>query len=306
MVIAVRNHAHPDPRRGYILLTVLLLLALAAVATAAVCRVTLRRATDATAAADELQRRWGMLSCRRALLTDAENVLAAAETPGGPAVTRVHLAFDLGRDHFDVDLCDEQSKNSVNEIYGRLGRDNAERLLKQLTGGAVRLRPAVAETVRRSKATDSAGVDDEIPTRPPAVFGSWAEVVPVAGWGDLVPSRAGSPANFATLWGDGRLNILRASEPALAAVCSPVLSPEQIGQLRLIARTRGERMTVGAMLDAVHATTADGFTLTDRLTTVSTTHSIWIEARDRSGVDREAVVRDGSDPDDVRIFVSRW
>src|SRR6476660_8633708 len=92
-----RNHRHP---RGYVLLLTLMLLAVAAAALAGACRGALQKALLATRAQEDLQRRWGVLSCRAALLPKAERVLAvsvdhaSAETQfdvtlGGQAMTLV-------------------------------------------------------------------------------------------------------------------------------------------------------------------------------------------------------------------------
>src|SRR3954469_11264965 len=113
-----RRSANPSVRprrRGYALLMVLLVLALAAAALAGVCRLSLEKAVRASRAAEDLQRRWGVITCRSVLLPRAEDVLSAAQADGPTAETRREIR--LGDLSFTLVFGDEQAKANVNLLY---------------------------------------------------------------------------------------------------------------------------------------------------------------------------------------------
>ena len=70
----------PHARRGYVLLLVLFVLALAAAAMAGVCRMSLEKAVQAGRAEADLRRRWAVVSCRAVLLPKAEDLVAQRES----------------------------------------------------------------------------------------------------------------------------------------------------------------------------------------------------------------------------------
>ncbi len=230
-------YARASPR-GYVLLLVLLVLAVAGVALAATCRATLRRSAAATAAGADVQQRWGSVSAQYTVLSDAENVLERAEVaegPGGPPVATLHAAFDLGTVRFDVDVCDEQARANVNALLAWRGRTAAGGLVRDLAraaGGhrAPRLPAAAAAAgpLHAISATPDAE-PDELPTgRVPPVLGSLSDVFPGAAWDELRPPGL---AGVLTVHGDGKVNPRRASVAALSAACGPLLSPPQVAAL---------------------------------------------------------------------------
>src|SRR5438874_6965539 len=147
--------------RGYVLVVTLALLVLCATLTAATARMAMRRALAARLAESELQHRWGMASCRAALLPHAEQILTAAELrlhrPHRPLAvysTRVQL----GRQRFDLILGDEQAKANVNALLERDGRENAQTRLRQALSGTglaakLLLRPDPAISVAATQPT---------------------------------------------------------------------------------------------------------------------------------------------------------
>jgi hypothetical protein len=307
------SHRH----RGYVLLIVLLLLTLAAVSLAGVCRLTLRRSAAATAALADLQHRWGSVSAQYTLLSDAENVLERAEVaegPGGPPVATLHGSFDLGRVRFDVDLCDDQARANVNGLLAWRGRAAAEALIRDLAraggGHLVPHLPASATAAARgplhsiSTTPDAdAPLDEPATDRVPPVFGSLTEVFPGAGWDDLQPSALGAAL---TCYGDGKVNLRRATVPVLSAACAPLLSAAQIGALSRAGRFAGNTLDVGNALSAVGADAATVLTLQGRLSDGSYTQSVWITAHDGGRTWRTWAVRDGGDPDHPRTFTGAW
>jgi hypothetical protein len=329
--------------RGFILLTVLLLLMLAAVVMASVCRLAIRKSLEASAASEELQRRWGTISCRDAVLPRAEDLLELAETPAAP-VTHLHAEFRLGVEQFTIDVSDEQAKANVNELFAIEGRDRTEQSILKLVraaGGDLkpRLRLTAAGDLQiksapptRITSQDGAGANDNSsdnlggpsgnnananntnsdstnsgnaePLVP--VFGSWSEVFPDVQLSDLLPGRPGAVTSNLTCWGNGTLNLHRASLASLTQMCSPLLSPQQIAQLVVVRGRFGDDATMDQILAAVNVDASTAATVEARLTLVSATQSLWICTRDHSGVQQSLIIRDASNSDDIRDFSFRW
>jgi hypothetical protein len=303
-------------RRGYILLTVLLLLMLASVVMASFCRIAIARSLEASAANDELQRRWGTLSCRDALLPRAENLLEEQESTALP-VEHLHTDFNLGREQFSVDICDEQAKVNVNALYALQGKDRAERSILNLvraSGGDLkpRLRLTADKDLKPKSAppTDALNPDEAADTAPPPqispIFGSWSEVFPDATTADLFPSQPGNVTTNLTCWGNGSLNLRRASIASITAMCSPTLSPQQIAQLLVLRGRLGDSASVDQLLAEAHIGTTESFAVSQKLTLASATQSLWIVSRDHSETQRRLFVRDASNSDDIRSFSAQW
>ena len=264
---------------------------------------------------NELQRRWGTISCRDALLPNAFNLLDQDEQPSTP-VNQLHADFRLGIEQFSIDVGDEQAKVNVNALYAIKGKDRAEQAIKQLvTAVGANLKPRLrfaagtgilAKSAPSSKnpIADDSGADPSAAEFPP-IFGSWSEIFPDAQLIDLLPGSTSATANL-TCWGNGLLNIRRASPASMTQMCSPILSPQQISQLLVIRSQVGDTATVEQLLAAVHAGTADALNLAGRLTVTSATQSLWIVSQDHNGTSRSLIIRDASNGGDVRSFNLQW
>ena len=133
-------------RRGYILLTTLLLLALAATAMVGVSRRSLTLALEASRAEEDLQRRWGVLTSQSVLLPMAGDILGKAEQQEKRSLPSTAISFHLGRQAFTFVIFDEQAKFNVNTFFQKKQSVETERALRQLlsmgsSGEAVRLEP---------------------------------------------------------------------------------------------------------------------------------------------------------------------
>ncbi len=305
-------------RRGYVLLIVLLLLAIAGVGLAAACRTTLGRSAAASAALADLQHRWGTVSTQYTLLSNADNVLDLAEVaagPGTPPVATLRGSFDLGAVRFDVALCDEAARANANALLAWRGRTTATGLLRDLAhAGGSRLAPHLPQAAAAagphhaiSTTPDADDVPDDVPAgRVPPTFGTLAEVFPGAGWDDLCPLSPGSVAVNLTCWGDGRVNPRRASAAVLSAACGPLLSPPQVAALSRAGRSAGATFDVPAALAAVGVGPVDALTLSARLADGSRTQSVWVVAHDGRRAWRSWAVTDASDADHRRTFTGAW
>ena len=317
LVVPKLPSSRTTPRRGYVLLIVLLLLALAAVALAGVCRLTLRRSTAATLALADLQHRWGSVTTQYTLLSNAANVIDRAEGNGPPLPT-LHGSFTLGAVRFDVDLCDDQSRANVNALLAWRGPTVAQGMIRDLArAGGSRLAPRLPAAATNKKplhalsvTADEDAPPDDVPTdRVPPAFGSLTEVFPAATWDDLRPSPASLSSNL-TCYGDGKVNLRRASVAVLSAALSTgdtsSLTPPQVNALARIGRAAGNTLDVANALAQTGATAAAVLKLQGRLVDGSNTQSVWIEAHDGRRTWRTWAARDTTDADHPRTFTGAW
>src|SRR5215203_6677879 len=103
-------------RRGYILLTTLALLVLSSTLLVTLARSSIQRSLEARQSTEDLQRRWGQISCQRALLPHAENILINQEKLHRRPFPIYRASVQLGMQQFDLVLADEQSKANVNAV----------------------------------------------------------------------------------------------------------------------------------------------------------------------------------------------
>lgn len=266
-------------RRGYVLVLVLFVIALAAAALAGVSRMSMARSMEASRAEADLQRRWAVVSCRSVLLPKAEAVLVKAGAQG----SSVRRDLVLNGERITLIFGDEQAKANVNYLYAEqdlAGADRAVRGLVQSTGGilSVELRPIPG----RRGAKDS--IADQDPDQPPA-FESFGQVFRNAPPSLLTSARgAGATqavADLLTCWGDGSLNLRRAPAEAVRTVCAAHLPAGQISRL-LDVRAKNPDLDASAILDQFELSERTRETLDDLLIDDSSCHSLWIITHTRN------------------------
>lgn len=274
---------HP---RGYVLLLTLLLLAIAAAALAGVCRAGLQKAVQAARAQDDLQRRWGTLSCRTALMPKAPAVFAAS---GPRALAETVVQLELGGQSMSLTFGDEQAKASVNLLLaadGQAGATRAVREVVQASGAAerVELRPMapdesndVAPSQGERDASD--GLYADLDVQP--LLTSWSQVFASASPDELLRRRGilQSMSSNLTCWGDGLLNVRRASRDAMLRVCDRVLTPAQVSKI-LAARDKDPLgFDLWDTIDGLELKEGPASDVQRLLTDESTTYSLWIVTR---------------------------
>ncbi len=224
-------------RSGFVLLLVLASLVFVTIALSSLAQMSLRMGVAALQAQEALQRRWGMITIQRALLPAAGGLFHQREKllettgeplPGAPVLQG---SLMLGRQRFELLLADEDAKANLNAIYHASGQADTEGALRRLLGPlgvlAVALRPEVPSSAplrQRAAPMDDEDTDVEPPAPPPA-FQSWGEVFDFTQLrSNSVSDRdlAGLTRQF-TCWGSGRLNVRRAGDEAVLAVCRPVV-----------------------------------------------------------------------------------
>jgi hypothetical protein len=241
-------------RRGYVLLTTLALLVLASTLLVAVGRSAVDRTLLARQTQANLQRKWGTISARSALLPHAEEILSRLEAGGGGGVPTYRTDIELAGDEYTLIISDEQAKANVNVLLDDSEKSDVEaRIRESLTGSgignAVLLHPAQA-LVPTNQPQDPA--DQNAPT---ALITGLGQI-----FNNLPPERlaigsaqagAGAAANI-TCWGNGAINIMRAPEAALRLALGQALTKLEISRLVtqrdfITALSRADRLP-GAML----------------------------------------------------------
>src|SRR5882757_7629153 len=117
-------------RRGYILLTTLALLVLSSTLLVTVARTSIQRSFEARQSHEDLQRRWGQISCQRALLPHAETILINQEKLRHRPFPTYRANIQLGAQEFKLVLSDEQSKANVNALLDLTDKPRTESQLR--------------------------------------------------------------------------------------------------------------------------------------------------------------------------------
>lgn len=271
-------------RRGFVLLTVLVVLALTALVLAGIARHSLRLVLDAQAGRRRLQARWAVTSLREGVLPRASELLdraadgidSAGEGNERPPA-RLAGSVELDGVRYDLLLADDQAKINLNVLLRERDRDAVGRLVRaRRTGRAppVRLRPL--EAPRQA-------------TGLPA-FGSWGQVfalerVPAAEAAERLAASTGE----LTCWGTGRLNLRRASDEAVECVAGLAVNRRTAARLNELRRKFPEE-SPASLVNRLALRRERREQLLDLLADRSGCYSLWIRG---GGGSQFAVVESG-------------
>jgi hypothetical protein len=278
------------------------LLVLAATLLVAVSRAAGRAGMTARAAEEELQHRWGVVSCRKAVLPYVEAMLTSLEQERRRSVPRFETAVKLGGVTFELILADEQAKANVNAILEESDAMRTETRVRQALSGSglgnrIKLRPTQGEVVQVVRA--GVAVATTGPTSRPAraasalAVASWGQVFDAVPPGQLVRPMPGSrlaPVDVLTCWGSGAVNVRRATDEALKLAAGRSLSGAQIGRLIDARDKLWQRRPGDAGFDESPAeklkelmTKSSGESLANKgnlgLVDGSSCHSLWVVTR---------------------------
>jgi hypothetical protein len=323
-----RRTNHP----AYVLPLVLVLLALAAVALHGVVLSAMNAATRSLDAGDELQRRWAVTSIQQTLLPTAERALVRAQAARHHPVVETTANVQLGNQTFELTFSDEQAKANLNTLYDRQPPRELESTLTALQPPRARrapvelrpLRPRLPRAASRPTTTQyPAGTLAAIqtarspggatapvskttqPTTAPAperipAFETLAQVFP-----ETTPADMTSPdsplASIFTCWGDGRVNVNRATPQTLDVVCRPHLNRVEIARL-LATRDRARIARLPDALSALGLPQERREIVEQLLTTASAWHGLWIVTRE----DGKTFYRFVVDGEDGQTIVHDW
>jgi hypothetical protein len=286
-------------QRGFALVLVLVLLMIAAVALTAAARQSATEALASKQATEELQRRWAVTSCRSTLLPRAAGLLDAAYGPpvdedGEPIPdaprpepgAHLWVSCTLAGIDYDLVLTNEQAKynpTAMQQVSDKRSVRAALRSLAKPRRGADAVDDTPSVVLRPLIGLNADGT----PAEPDADTGEAVEVY--AGYGQLFDpvdpaallgsADAPGPAARVTCWGDGKLQLDRATDRVIERALGPVLGPEGAGAL-LAAREAEPGLGVEAWLKQV-----PGVTQEDRrvarfmITGTSQAQGLWVVAR---------------------------
>jgi len=207
-------------QKGFVLVLVLAMLTIATLLSAGVARRALDQTVIAAKRSDDLQRRWGEISLRHAVLNRAEILLRTSELQEGVKRPALQTTVKLGDRTFQLVLSDEQAKLNVNTAF-RYGREPAVR--KTLFDGGVlwpiRLRPDPRATANSPY--------------PPA-FASWGQVYDFSVFANMPEKnylQLTGLGERTTCWGNGQLNMNRADSNTIRTICELVAPPQSVTAL---------------------------------------------------------------------------
>jgi type II secretory pathway component PulK len=313
----------PSRHRGYVLILTMGLLVLASTLLVGVGRASVNHALAARTAADELQRRWAIASCRTLVLPTIEQILRTQETQRKQPTASARTTIRLGGLALELTVADEQAKANVNQLLVRENISDAQTRLREALVGSgvaakVRLRPLFAAEGAPTTGPTTAAATTQPARQLIGGFGQVFDDLPP----DLLLGGRNAPAQSLTCWGGGKINIRRAPVAALTLALDGQLSGAEMTQL-LEARDaywteQARAKSTPSTLPTTAPATTQAATLVDRLlaqanidpqrglplTDTSMSHSLWIVASDGRRQWQYLMVLDHSDEKTiVRSFV---
>jgi type II secretory pathway pseudopilin PulG len=250
-------------QKGFVLIVVLAMLAIAALLSAGVARRSLDQSVAVAKKQMEMQRHWGEISCRQAVLNRAEILLRTAELQNGITTPALQTTVKLGDLTFLLVLSDEQAKLNLNTVF-RNGDRMAVRqaVFMDSAVGQLRLRPD-------SRATKTN-------TYPPA-FASWGQVYDFSTFANN-PEKNYVPltqlGEHITCWGNGLLNINRADNESIRIACELAAPPQSASRL-IEFRQENPAWNLERLLKEVDISDRDRRAFRKVLTDKSRCHSLW-------------------------------
>lgn len=274
--------------KGFVLLMVLVLLAVASVVLASLARQSCELAAQASAARRDLQLRWGCVSAREMLLPSAAQLLAQPENEGDRPPCSIRKSLTLGTIKFDLVLCDEQAKANVNILAKYREGQGVDGVVQTLQSSArnnlrVQLRPAKPQN------------DLSFVGLPP-LYAGYDQIFEYKHPSELAypASTEDTPVSHLTCWGNGQVNFQKAPREVLRAVTEGVLDETQLDALVKLAKDNPYATIQDAMkvlkLPAEKAPKA-GELLTDQ----SSCFSLWIVADDSTRKHYRLYIAQGAD-----------
>lgn len=259
-------------RQGFVLLTVLVMVALIGLLTVRLAQHSLFLALEALEAQASSQHRWALVSMHRALLQDPETVFRHQEnrshetrSSDNEAIpARLSGRIPLGGINYEFLLADESAKINLNSVLQTGNAIEVKKILTEFrTGGnlPISLRPSSVRTPEGRR----------------KMVGSWGQVFSLARTPDDLNSARVlmSHTKEVTCWGNGRLNWRRASDRVVGEVCRPTLGAEGV---RLLNQLRKQRPspTFAELLNRMQLNLEERQTLSALLTDQSQSYSLWI------------------------------
>lgn len=258
-----RSHRKNRGRRGYLLLTVVVMIAVASLMLSRLATTSMRVASMSVQEERDLRSRWAVISLRRFALNNAKSLLGTQLRAGGEDSTAAEPAMwknvSLAGKSWRVVVSDESAKLSLVHFARTRGKDATRNLLEDLYIDKSEL--SVATVLNRdtlSKVKRWEHWFDHGTDRP-----------------SFLAERYAVATQRVTLWGDGRLNILRCETETLDALWHQLFGhgiPPVLNELRAQSPPPTKNQVIRSLaLRESQATLADSWLKTD-----SNSFSVWI------------------------------
>jgi type II secretory pathway component PulK len=216
-------------RSGFALLLTLFLIVMVGIALTGLARRSMFGALEAQDATEELQRRWALTSLRAATLSRVPILLAIAEKSRSTrqrvvSLPKLPLTCRLSGIDYDLVLTDEQAKLNVDRFLRQTNSTDTQNAIKRLMPRSTESSASVHVHLRPSARQ---GDGQSLPA-----LGSFGQLFDQASPQDLLgTNQQPGLSSRITCWGNGRINIHRASPEVLQLVCDQILTRDQITKL---------------------------------------------------------------------------
>lgn len=258
---------------GFVLILVLLALVILATVMVISGRRACQLALLAQARQEELQLKWGVISCRSALLPLAEYLIQSGREDPRRRPTARACRLTLSGMDFRMVLADEQAKANVNTLFRRRGESVSTVLtdlqLNNYCPLPVMLRPARLQGGRQ-------------PGEPAYAYSTPDHFLAYRSPRELVnvDQAENGPLARLTCWSDGRLNYLGADQASLRAVLEGLVDEQEMAALTRF-RQENPDATVEEAFARLQLKPERAAVLRQYLTDFSTCFSLWIVAQGR-------------------------
>lgn len=291
-------------KRGYILVMVVVMLAIAGLALGHVSQQSLSLAVDAARRADEMQCRWGFYSIERSILPRRSELLqpppdqnAPENTPPPSPLTKLDARIRLGEFFFELRLADESAKVNVNSLFQDRDMAKTQHAVQQLVHARrgrsrVSLRPNRRAAARVSHQEPFEMLDQ--------VFAEPTKQEIGGIFRDMIVS-----SELLTCWGDGRLNVRVASKEALEQVCRLALDDKEAGEV-VAARLQRPHLSPGELLASVKLADRKREETAALLTDRSNCYSLWIIASCKQRVWTQCFISEPAGQTSDRVLSFSW
>ena len=246
----------------------LALIVLAGFLLAGIARLSLDAALDSMKARDDLQLRWGVISCQRLFLDHADEMFARLQAAGSEmprpvaAAAAAPVEITLGKTKFRLRLADENCKTNLNTVFAWHGEENVLRVCRD---SASSLRAEL-----RPLGEDEGGV---------RAFDCWSQVFAPADpeTGETPPGLLEEDTLSVTCWGDGRVNVLRAPDEVVRTVGRLAVGDKAMRGILALRRQYPDK-GLREWVKGVDIAAADQQKLLRLFAEESMCFSLWIEA----------------------------
>lgn len=251
-------------RAGYVMLTTVLIIAIAVILSAGLVRHSLNLATSSVRAERELQSKWGAVSCTRLASKERYRLLTSRRIQGDSqaniALKESRLLVELGKQQFEIYLQDESAKLNINHLYTNSDRQKSISQIRELAGASlpVQLRPI--------RVQNQTAMEDD--------FESWGQIFKIDEKKTLTIEDLVAATEKLTCWGRG-ININLASDEILLETASPLVGATMAHRLVQI-REEGRLEDWQGQLVAAGARQRDVNRLSQIVHDMSSAYSIWV------------------------------